>query len=250
MAASANKVVFGLSNVHVAFLNETTGVYGTPIAIPGAVNLSLSPEGASSEFYADNIKYFTADSNQGYSGDLECAMMPDDVLKTMLGWEIDVHGALVEVADGVQAPFALLFEVEGNVAQKRYAYYRCIASRPTEEHGTKADSIEPNTQTVTLTITPTTIDSVLIVKAGIELSSAPDAWAATTAYALGAECTGGGNVYTCTTAGTSGATAPTWPASGTVQDGATLVWTYKSASNATVYNAWYTAVTKPTYVAA
>lgn len=55
-------------------------------------------------------------------------------------------------------------------------------------------------------------------------------WAAATAYVLGDKVIADSKVYECTTAGTSDATAPTWPASGTVTDGTTLVWTYVSSS--------------------
>ncbi len=53
-------------------------------------------------------------------------------------------------------------------------------------------------------------------------------WAATTVYALNDYVTANGNLYKVTTAGTSGSTAPTWPASGTVTDG-TVTWAYVSA---------------------
>ena len=56
-------------------------------------------------------------------------------------------------------------------------------------------------------------------------------WAASHAYALNDTVTASGNIYKVTTAGTSGTTAPTWPASGTVKDGTTLVWTYVSAAS-------------------
>jgi hypothetical protein len=49
-------------------------------------------------------------------------------------------------------------------------------------------------------------------------------WAATRAYVVGDSVYAGGKNYDCTTAGTSGGSAPTWPASGTVTDG-TVVWT-------------------------
>ena len=55
-------------------------------------------------------------------------------------------------------------------------------------------------------------------------------WAASRAYALNATVTASGKVYKVTTAGTSGSTAPTWPASGTVTDG-TVVWTFVSAAS-------------------
>ena len=59
----ANKVKFGLKNVHYAVVTETVtdGVisisYGTPKRIPGAVNLTLDAAGEPVEFYADDIVY-------------------------------------------------------------------------------------------------------------------------------------------------------------------------------------------------
>ena len=82
-----NKVKYNLKNVHVAVLTKTTEgySYATPKHIPGAVSLSLDPEGDSNPFYADGIVYFRSTSNNGYSGDLEMALIPEwfftDVLK-------------------------------------------------------------------------------------------------------------------------------------------------------------------------
>ena len=58
----ANKVKFGLSNVHIAPITAVSGAsitYGEPFAIKGAVNLTLDPEGESADFYGDNTKYFS-----------------------------------------------------------------------------------------------------------------------------------------------------------------------------------------------
>lgn len=166
----SNKIMFGLEKVHIAFKSEEG--YETPIHVPGAVNLGLTPEGDTNTFYADNIAYFSMTSNNGYTGDLEMALVPDTVLAEMLGWEIDGNGMLVEIADGIQKEFALLFEVKGNEKNKRYVYYNCKASRPAEEHQTKKESIEPNTQALTLAIMPIDIEGKNIVKGGLELSTA------------------------------------------------------------------------------
>ena len=75
-----NKVKYGLSNVHVAkmiFGEDGTITYDTPFAIPGAVNLSLDAEGEETAFYADNKKYHNSYANNGYSGDLEIADIPE-----------------------------------------------------------------------------------------------------------------------------------------------------------------------------
>lgn len=50
----ANKVKYGISNVHYAPV--TSSGFGTPVALEGAVSLSLSAEGERSVFYADNIE--------------------------------------------------------------------------------------------------------------------------------------------------------------------------------------------------
>lgn len=49
-------------------------------------------------------------------------------------------------------------------------------------------------------------------------------WAASKVYAVGDSVYMAGRNYDCTTAGTSGGSAPTWPTSGTVADGS-VVWT-------------------------
>ena len=78
-----NKVKYNLKNVHAAKLTETetdgekTYSYGTPKAIPGAVSISLDAQGESTPFYADGIVYFRSVANNGYSGDLEMALIPD-----------------------------------------------------------------------------------------------------------------------------------------------------------------------------
>ncbi len=60
---------------------------------------------------------------------------------------------------------------------------------------------------------------------------ASNAWAAAYAYDVddlvyGTQAGGTVSVYKCTTAGTSGATHPTWPATATVSDGS-VVWTFQ-----------------------
>ena len=54
----ANKVKFGLSEVHIAPITSITdGVYtyGTIFAIPGAVNLTLDRAGEEENFYAEHV---------------------------------------------------------------------------------------------------------------------------------------------------------------------------------------------------
>jgi hypothetical protein len=58
----------------------------------------------------------------------------------------------------------------------------------------------------------------------VALTHGLDAWEAETAYALDALVHAGTHVYKCTTAGTSGASAPTWKTDGTDTTDGTVTW--------------------------
>lgn len=171
MSETKNKVKFGLSNVHIAKITETEGniTYGTPFAMPGAVGLNADPEGNTTPFYADNIKYYIATSNQGYSGDLELAITPEQFLTEILGQTKDKNGALFENADDITARFALMGEIEGDVKKRRFVYFDCTATRPKSENKTKEESTDPQTDTISITMSPRSTDKA--IKAVIEPSN-------------------------------------------------------------------------------
>mgnify|MGYP001808541097 FL=1 len=165
-----NKVKFGLSNVHIAKITETDGAitYGTPFAMPGAKSLTTDPEGETTKFYADNIVYYIANSNQGYTGDLEIAMLIKQFFTEILGQQEDTNGALFESADDVTARFALMGEIEGDVKKRRFVYFDCTATRPSAEMNTIEESKEPQTDKVSITMAPRSTDKA--IKAVIEPS--------------------------------------------------------------------------------
>ena len=86
-----NKVQFNLKNVHYSVLSFTEGkpTWAVPVAVPGAVTLTLDPQGSVEPFYADGIVYYQAIANNGYSGDLEMARYPDKMLTDVWGFELD-----------------------------------------------------------------------------------------------------------------------------------------------------------------
>lgn len=153
-----NKVKYNLKNVHAAKLTkspEGAFSYETPKRIPGAVSISLDAEGESSPFYADGIVYFRSTANNGYSGDLEIALIPEWFRTEILNEELDSNGVLVEKTNTNEAEkFALLFEFDGDVNAIRHVLYNCSASRPSIESETKEDTIEPGTETLSLTADP------------------------------------------------------------------------------------------------
>ena len=155
-----NKVKFGLSNCVIAPITDISSsyTYGTPILVPGAVNLSLSPSGDTNDFYADNLIYFSSTANNGYEGDLEIALIPDEIRTAILGETTDSNGALVESANDTIKGFAFGFQIEGDKQNRRFWYYNCSLTRPANNGATTESSITPQTDTLTIKAMPRLTD--------------------------------------------------------------------------------------------
>lgn len=149
-----NKVKFGLKNVHYAKATidpaTNTATYATPVAWPGAVNLSMEAQGESTNFCADNVDYWVGQSNNGYEGDFESALIPDSFKKDILGYIEDGNGVLVEDAGAPTQPFALLFQFEGDAHAVRHVLYNVTSGRPSVASETTGDTIEPVTETASM----------------------------------------------------------------------------------------------------
>jgi len=153
----ANKVRYGLKNVHVAKLTESDqGVvaYGTPQSIPGAVNLDLPPVGETTPFYADDIEYFTSVVNNGYEGTLEVAIITDWFKENILNETKDANNVYTENSLVQPERFALLFEFDGDANKTRYVLYNCKAARPNVKGNTKTNTITPTTETLNIVVKP------------------------------------------------------------------------------------------------
>lgn len=155
--AEKNKVHYDLANVHFAPLSIVADepMWVTPIRLHGAISMDLSAQGEMIKLRADGTDYYVVNSNNGYEGDVNFALIPDEFRVEALGEELTTEEKiLLENALKDGKPFALLFEFFGDVKHRRHVLYNCKASRPNISGENKDNQKEPDAESVTITSSP------------------------------------------------------------------------------------------------
>lgn len=179
MAGKENKVQFNLKNVHYAVMTTTgdTPAWSTPVKVPGAVSLSLDPQGEVSQFYADGIVYYQSAGNNGYSGDLTMARFPDQMLQEVWKYNLnETDKVLVENINVEQVPFALLFQIDGDADNQYYCLYNCSGTRPPIASQTNENTKTPQTQASTISAAPLENGNVLARTTSETSSAVKEQW--------------------------------------------------------------------------
>lgn len=159
MSTTDNKVHYDLVDVHVASLTldlETGTVsFGTPKALLGSISMDLSAQGEQVKLRADGMDYYVTNSNNGYSGNLNLAMVPDWFRQEYLGDTLsEKDKVLVENSQVEPKPFALLYGFKGDAKNRRHVMYNCTANRPNIKGENKDNQKQPDTETLPLTSVP------------------------------------------------------------------------------------------------
>lgn len=154
--ADKNKVEFGISQLHVGTytVDSSTGtvVLGTPYHQAGAVNLSLEPESDENSFYADNIKYWSGFSDNGFTGSIEVAKFDLDFKKEFFGYAETADGGFAAIKGANKPNVYIAFQTEGDTEGRRVILYNVAMGGINREFATIEDSKEPVTETTDITV--------------------------------------------------------------------------------------------------
>ena len=83
------------------------------------------------------------------------AIFPESFRTDVLGeTSTETDNVLIENANTRPKPFALLFQFEGDQSGTRHVLYNCSTTRPSVSSQTTDETIEPVTETVTITASP------------------------------------------------------------------------------------------------
>ena len=81
-----NKVKFNICNVHYAIVRlniDGTATFDKPVPMPGAVSLSLDPNGEPKNFFADGYAYYTISDNMVTGADTDAHVRQTAFTKMM-----------------------------------------------------------------------------------------------------------------------------------------------------------------------
>ncbi|MFH1693473.1 MAG: major tail protein [Bacillota bacterium] len=162
-----NKITFGLTNVHYSL--ATQGVDGTwtftlPKRLIGAQEITTEAIGGSTQVYADDKVIATLVSNSGTTVSLKFTEIDDEFKKDIFGFKTDTNGNFVEVINNETKTFALGYEIQGDSKARRIWYYLCTATPSGDASKSKADSIEANSISLSITARPIESGDNLVIR--------------------------------------------------------------------------------------
>ena len=151
----ANKVEFGISNLYVGtytVATDGTVTMGSPYHQAGAISFSPDENSDKTDFYADNVIYWSGYSGGTFEGDLEVAKFDDTFKKNFLGYIEKGDGGLAVVKNATKPNVWIAFQVEGDAESRRCIMYNCALGGINREYSTIEESKEPATETIAVTV--------------------------------------------------------------------------------------------------
>lgn len=151
-----SEIHFGVENCYFSVL--AAGEYNTPVAMPGAVAMSVKPD---TEIVTTNVRTNSktiverpigfADRCKNIS--LEVVSLPCEFLTQILNYEIDNNGVLIEKKQQ-KVVFALLYETRKNGKRVRHLMSECVCNKPEYDCTTLSNTTSVNTRKLNIVSYP------------------------------------------------------------------------------------------------
>lgn len=173
--------------------DETGVTYGEPVRIHGLREVSLTPQTAEGELYADDGLYEYSATVTGFDITVGLADIPYDIRAQLLGYPIDKDGVMT-VTSSASAPWVgVTFEAERSNGSYDFIQVHKVRFAPMEESfETKGDSINYQTPSITGKSSKTVaFDSFYdVVRSNDQNKARTDAWHQSTELAVTASVPG------------------------------------------------------------
>lgn len=125
--------------------SDSTPAFGTPVMVPGLVNVTIEVEQESSSIYADDVVFCSVKGAKVRTATATLRYIPAEYAE-LLGFNEETNGMLVDT--GTFAPHCIFFETTeedcktGTVTQTLHYLYNVTGSEPTFESNTDEDEVE------------------------------------------------------------------------------------------------------------
>lgn len=130
--------------------DETGVTYGEPKRIYGLREVTLTPQTAEGDLYADDGLYEYTASVTGFDITIGLADIPFEDRSEMLGYPIDEDGVLTVTSNSMAPWFGVTFEAERSNGSYDYLQVHKVRFAPMEESfETKSDSVNFQTPSIT-----------------------------------------------------------------------------------------------------
>lgn len=152
--AQKNKVLFGFSDLYIGTYeadSEGTVTLGAPYHQAGAVGFSPEDNAEKSDFYADNVAYYTAYASGTREGDLVVAMYDDDFKTQFLNYVKLDDGGLAQIKNAATPNVYVAFEIQGDIEARRVIMYNGSLGSINREYNTLEDTKTPVTESIATT---------------------------------------------------------------------------------------------------
>ena len=154
------KVLFNIKKLQMSPITSISAAgvptYGTPLAVPGTVSLTLDSQESSDPFYADGEAYYTPSGAETSTGTLENAMFTREVLKAIFAYVEDDNGNML-ATDGQVEEFGMQFACDSDDGDVYFTFYRVSATKPGINLTTNNPTATINPQSISITASAITL---------------------------------------------------------------------------------------------